>query len=91
LFPPAPFWQRPDGTPAARRRLYPVDFVKALPMLGDRYMLGKRLDREQWQDFHDAVFALLAHSLAPLRPAGQEGAAVLQPDDDAPGERVQAI
>jgi len=91
LFPPAPFWQRPNGTPAARRRLYPLDFVKALPMLGDRYKLGKRLDREQWQDFHDAVVALLAKSLAPLIPQGQEGSQVLQPDGDAAEENPQAM
>jgi len=64
LFPFAPFRFHPNIA-SSNRRLYPPQFVEALAEIGQ--YLGPRLDRRDFQDFHDLVFQAMDEALAPLR------------------------
>jgi len=64
LFPRAPFRFHPH-IPSSNRRLYPVQFVQALTGIGQ--YLGPRLDRRDFQTFHDLVFQAMDDALKPLR------------------------
>ena len=65
LFPPAPFVQHPDDS-RIRRRLYPSPYVDALKDIGERGYLGRRMDRNQWNRFHDEVRAAYQTTVDPL-------------------------
>jgi hypothetical protein len=86
LLPESPFVLNPD-VPRTRRRLYPEGFVNRLGEIADRGYLGKRLDHEQWQQFHDEVLAAYWATVAPLLSGVTAG----QLDEGAGNKGGQAI
>jgi len=64
LFPRAPFRFHPR-IDSVNRRLYPRQFVQALVEIGQ--YLGPRLDRRDFQTFHDLVHEAMDDALKPIR------------------------
>jgi hypothetical protein len=85
LFPETPFMLHPD-VPRTKRRLYPVGFVDALRDIAAHGYIGKRLDYEQWQRFHDEVFAAYRETVTTLM---DRGVVAGQLDEGAGNEGVQ--
>jgi hypothetical protein len=68
LFPRAPFVLSPS-TPA-RRSLFPEPFVKSLKAIAMKSYYGARLDRDDFQRFHDDVQAAYKETVRPLLQRG---------------------
>jgi hypothetical protein len=69
LLPPARFILNPE-VPRTRRRLYLTEYVEALGVIADRGYLGRRLDRDGWQRFHDEVFIAYQQTVTPFTDRG---------------------
>lgn len=65
LFPKAPFTLNPSNRPA-KRWLWPEPFLQSLKVIGKSSYYGDRLDRADFQRFHDDVFAAYEKSVKPL-------------------------
>ena len=80
LFPRAPLRLYPD-LPAANRRLYPSEFVRALRQMNFDY-LGTRLDHRDFQRFHDEVVEVFEEAMAPIRELGWSAGATEPTEPD---------
>jgi len=69
LLPPAPFIINMCDS-RTRRRLYPADLVAQAGRLMEHEGWGRRLERDDWQNFATKMAATYGDVLAPLFPEG---------------------
>ena len=69
LLPEPPFVLHPD-VQEARRYLYPATFIDCLAQIASQDYVVRRLDREDWQRFHNEVYEAYERTVAPLLGGG---------------------